>query len=152
MSARPDGTVVKASMNGDPGPQADRRRWATATTPRISADGNHVAFVVGGKSNMPKTSADPNFDTDVYVRDLVANTTTLIDNAGGGSTTAAGHQRRRERRGLRVRRHRLWSGATATAASDVFLANSGRSGDPDRPRSPGGDSVPARRRLALSPA
>ncbi|MDQ1515973.1 MAG: hypothetical protein QOE80_1803 [Actinomycetota bacterium] len=83
---RPDGTVIKASMNGDPG-QAPVPAVGDSYDPRISADGNHVAFVVGGKSNMPKTSADPNFDTDVYVRDLVANTTTLVDNP------AAGHNR-----------------------------------------------------------
>ncbi|HYT38759.1 MAG TPA: hypothetical protein VEN99_04570, partial [Acidimicrobiia bacterium] len=81
---RPDGTVIKASMNSDPQPVP---AVGDSYDPRISADGNHVAFVVGGKSNMPKTSADPNFDTDVFVRDLAANTTTLVD------SPAAGHNR-----------------------------------------------------------
>ncbi|HEV7862787.1 MAG TPA: hypothetical protein VGR20_08810 [Acidimicrobiia bacterium] len=81
---RPDGTVIKASMNSDPGPQPIPA-VGDSYDPRISADGNHVAFVVGGKSNMPKTSSDQNFDTDVYVRDLAANTTTLVNVPADGS-------------------------------------------------------------------
>jgi Tol biopolymer transport system component len=81
---RPDGTVIKASMNGDPG-QAPVPAVGDSYDPRISADGNHVAFAVGGKSNMPKTSADQNFGTDVYVRDLAANTTTQVNVPADGT-------------------------------------------------------------------
>src|SRR5436309_13352341 len=79
---RPDGTVIKASMNNDrPAPVP---AVGDSYDVRISADGNHVAFLVGGKSNLPTTSSDPNFDTDVYVRDLAGNTTTQVDNPAAG--------------------------------------------------------------------
>jgi Tol biopolymer transport system component len=79
--ARPDGSVIKASMNGDPQPV---KTEGDSYEPQISADGNKVVFVVGGKSNMPKTSSDQNPDTDVYLRDLAAKTTTLINNPASG--------------------------------------------------------------------
>ena len=80
--ARPDGTtIIKASMNSDPQPVPSN---GDSYEPRISADGTKVVFVVGGKSNMPKSSADQNTDTDVYLRDLSANTTIQINNPGGG--------------------------------------------------------------------
>jgi Tol biopolymer transport system component len=78
---RPDGTVIKASMNADPQQVA---AVGDSYEPRISADGTKVVFVVGGKSNMPKTSADQNPDTDVYLRDLSGNTTIQINQPGGG--------------------------------------------------------------------
>jgi len=82
---RPDGTVIKASMNNDrPAPVP---AVGDSYDVRISADGNHVAFVVGGKSNLPQTGADNNFDTDVYVRDLAANTTTQVDVPAGGAAS-----------------------------------------------------------------
>jgi Tol biopolymer transport system component len=82
---RPDGTVIKASMNNDrPAPVP---AVGDSYDVRISGDGNHVAFVVGGKSNLPQTSADNNFDTDVYVRDLGANTTTQVDVPAGGAAS-----------------------------------------------------------------
>src|SRR5439155_16086048 len=45
---RPDGTVIKASMNSDRQPVP---AIGDSYDPRISADGNHVAFVAGGKSS-----------------------------------------------------------------------------------------------------
>jgi hypothetical protein len=78
-------------MNSDPGPQPIPA-VGDSYDPRISADGNHVAFVVGGKSNMPKTSSDQNYDTDVYVRDLTANTTTLV-NVPSDGTPSTGDNR-----------------------------------------------------------
>ncbi len=78
---RPDGTVIKASMNGDP---QQVPAVGDSYDPQISADGTKVVFVVGGKSNMPKTSSDQNPDTDVYLRDLSGNTTIQINNPGGG--------------------------------------------------------------------
>ncbi len=83
--ARPDGTVIKASYNSDPQPVPT---IGDSYDPRISADGNHVAFVVGGKSNMPTTSGDTNVGTDVYVRDLAANKTTQVDVPSGGGAAA----------------------------------------------------------------
>jgi Tol biopolymer transport system component len=80
--AKPDGTtIVKASLNSDPQPVPSN---GDSYEPRISADGTKVVFVVGGKSNMPKSSADQNPDTDIYLRDLSANTTIQINNPGGG--------------------------------------------------------------------
>ncbi len=74
---RPDGTVIKVSMNSDPQPV---KTEGDSYEAQISADGSKVVFVVGGKSNMPKTSADQNPDTDVYLRDLNAKTTIQINN------------------------------------------------------------------------
>jgi len=78
---RPDGTLVKASMNSDP---QQVPAVGDSYEPQISGDGTKVVFVVGGKSNMPKTSADQNTDTDVYLRDLSANSTIQIDVPGAG--------------------------------------------------------------------
>jgi Tol biopolymer transport system component len=78
---RPDGTLIKASMNADPQPVP---AVGDSYDPQISADGSKVVFVVGGKSNMPKTSGDQNADTDVYLRDLSANTTVQVNVPGGG--------------------------------------------------------------------
>ena len=78
---RPDGTLIKASMNSDPQPVA---AVGDSYEPQISGDGTKVVFVVGGKSNMPKTSSDQNTDTDVYMRDLSANTTIQINVPGAG--------------------------------------------------------------------
>ena len=79
--ARPDGSLVKASMNTDPQPV---KTEGDSYEAQISGDGTKVVFVVGGKSNMPKTSADANPDTDIYVRDLSANTTTQINSPASG--------------------------------------------------------------------
>jgi hypothetical protein len=46
----------------------------------VSADGRRVAFTTGDDL----VPADTNGDTDVYVRDLVAGTTTLVSVAAGG--------------------------------------------------------------------
>jgi len=78
---RPDGTLVKASMNSDPQPVP---AVGDSYEPQISGDGTKVVFVVGGRSNMPKTSSDQNTDTDVYLRDLSANSTIQIDVPGAG--------------------------------------------------------------------
>ncbi|MEW6474011.1 MAG: hypothetical protein AB1679_17305 [Actinomycetota bacterium] len=79
--ARPDGSVVKASMNSDPQPV---KTDGDSYEPQISGDGSKVVFVVGGRSNMPRTSADQNPDTDIYLRDLAANTTTQINTPASG--------------------------------------------------------------------
>ena len=80
--AKPDGTtIVKVSMNSDPQPVPSN---GDAYEPRISADGTKVVFVVGGKSNLPKSSADQNTDTDIYLRDLSSNTTMQVNVPGGG--------------------------------------------------------------------
>ncbi|HVW34328.1 MAG TPA: hypothetical protein VHL53_17475, partial [Acidimicrobiia bacterium] len=89
-ATRPDGTVIKAAMNNDPPTPVPSN--GDSYDVRISADGNHVAFVVGGKSDMPKTGSDQNFDTDVYVRDLAAGTTTQINLPSDG-TPATGENR-----------------------------------------------------------
>ena len=47
----------------------------------ISADGTHVAFSTAASLD----PADTNGKSDVYVRDLVTNTTTLVSRASGGS-------------------------------------------------------------------
>jgi Tol biopolymer transport system component len=80
---RPDGTVIKASYNNDP--PAGVPTIGDSYDPQISADGNHVVFAVGGKSDMPTTSGDSNYGADVYERDLVANKTTQIDVPAGGA-------------------------------------------------------------------
>jgi Tol biopolymer transport system component len=79
---KPDGTVVKASMNSDPQPVP---AIGDSYDPRISADGTHVAFAVGGKKNMPTTGGDANIGTDVFVRDLVANKTIQVSVPSGGA-------------------------------------------------------------------
>jgi Tol biopolymer transport system component len=80
--ARPDGTtIIKASMNSDPQSVPSN---GDSYEPRISADGTKVVFVVGGKSNMPKSGADQNPDTDIYLRDLSANTTIQVNMPASG--------------------------------------------------------------------
>jgi Tol biopolymer transport system component len=88
--ARPDGTLVKASYNSDPQPVPT---IGDSFDPRISADGTHVAFVVNGKTNMPTTGGDSNVGSDVYVRDLGAGKTTLVDVPAGGGGAATGDSR-----------------------------------------------------------
>ncbi len=87
--AKPDGSIVKASMNSDPQPV--KAEGGDSYEPQISADGTKVVFVVAGKSNMPKTSADQNPDTDIYLRDLGSNTTIQVNVGGSG---AGGDNRR----------------------------------------------------------
>ena len=98
---RPDGTLIKASMNDDPQPVP---AVGDSYDPQISADGSKVVFVVGGKSNMPKTSGDQNPDTDVYLRDLSANTTVQVNVPRRRRQPPPGRQRGRERGGVHVRR------------------------------------------------
>ncbi len=52
-------------------------------SPSVSADGQRVAFSCSG----PLSAADTNENTDVYIRDRAAKTTTLVSaaNAGGGN-------------------------------------------------------------------
>jgi Tol biopolymer transport system component len=78
---RIDGTLIKASMNADPQPVP---AIGDSYDPQISADGTKVVFVVGGKSNMPKTSGDQNPGTDVLLRDLSANTTVQVNVPASG--------------------------------------------------------------------
>lgn len=59
--------VSRASGAETPGPSAD------SYTPRISADGNLIAFL----TNAPLSPGDADGDTDAYVRDVSAGTTTL---------------------------------------------------------------------------
>ncbi|HKN38711.1 MAG TPA: hypothetical protein VJ456_06350, partial [Acidimicrobiia bacterium] len=123
---RPDGTVIKASMNSDPTPVP---AIGDSYDPRISADGNHVAFVVGGKKNMPTTGGDANIGTDVFVRDLVANKTIQVNIPSDG-TAATGNSRRPAISGdgslvaFTSDAANLVSGDTNNAA-DVFVAKLG---------------------------
>ncbi|HET9769357.1 MAG TPA: hypothetical protein VFS16_00610, partial [Acidimicrobiia bacterium] len=81
---RPDGTVVKASMNSDPQPV---KAEGDSYDAQISGDGTKVVFAVGGRSNMPKTSADQNPGADVYLRDLSGNSTIQLNVGGDGAGT-----------------------------------------------------------------
>jgi Tol biopolymer transport system component len=87
---RPDGTVIKASMNSDPQPV---KAEGDSYDPQISGDGTKVVFAVAGRSNMPKTSADQNPGADVYLRDLAASSTIQL-NVGGDGAGSAGMSRR----------------------------------------------------------
>jgi hypothetical protein len=53
-----------------------------SSTPSISADGRYIAFISGSNNLSPD---DGDSDIDVYVRDLQANTTTLVSRAAGVS-------------------------------------------------------------------
>ncbi|MCA2215031.1 TolB family protein [Jidongwangia harbinensis] len=58
-----------------------------AFTPDISADGRRVAFMSTGNNLV---AGDTNNNSDIFVRDLRAGTTTLVSVSGGGQQVAAG--------------------------------------------------------------
>lgn len=61
-------TLVSVNMSGGPGND-------NSSSPSISADGRYVVFQSDASDLVPN---DNNGNTDVFVRDLVANTTTLV--------------------------------------------------------------------------
>ena len=69
-------TTLVSRAGGRAGPKANAR----ASQPAISADGRFVAFV-SRASNL--TSADHDHRVDVFVRDLQAHTTTLVNRGNG---------------------------------------------------------------------
>ncbi len=72
------GVTVLASREGESGPEGDDG----SVHPSISADGRYVAFESEAE-NLVATDGDG--QPDVYVRDLVANTTTLVSVHNDGS-------------------------------------------------------------------
>src|SRR4051812_29584091 len=76
------GQVTPASRASGPTGQIDE---FDAYDPSISADGRYVAFASSGKNLSPEA----NGESQVYVRDLVANTTTLVSRVSGPSGAAA---------------------------------------------------------------
>src|SRR5436853_3430588 len=96
--ALPSRSVVKASMSNSTYQAADGSTHQSPATgnsyhPSISADGTKVAFA-SDATNLPTTGADQNPDTDVFLRDLTANATKLVDQPpngvpGGASTAPA---------------------------------------------------------------
>jgi Tol biopolymer transport system component len=90
------GTTVRASVNSN-GEQADGTspepgvRGFVASSPDITADGRYVAFfssatnlVPGDTNSCPLFFEDPGRCPDVFVRDLVAGTTTRVNVAADG--------------------------------------------------------------------
>jgi len=73
---RSETTMLVSRAGGRAGPKANAR----ASQPAISADGRFVAFV-SRASNL--TSADHDHRVDVFVRDLQAHTTTLVNRGNG---------------------------------------------------------------------
>ena len=71
-------TLVSVAADGSPS-HADCRN------PAISDDGTHVAFECFGSLH----PADPGAHEQVYVRDLVTNTTTLVSRASGAAGAVA---------------------------------------------------------------
>ena len=130
---RPDGTVIKASMNADPQPVP---AVGDSYDPQISADGSKVVFVVGGKSNMPKTSGDQNADTDVYLRDLSANTTVQVNVPASGDNRRPAVNRDGSVVAFTSDAANL-VGGDSNGVADVFVAKGGAvtrvsgSGEPD---------------------
>ncbi len=70
------GLTIRASV-GDTGQQAN----GSSTNASISADGRYVAFNSAASNLVP---ADTNGVADIFVRDLVAGTTTLVSRPVGG--------------------------------------------------------------------
>jgi Tol biopolymer transport system component len=90
-------TTVRASVNSN-GEQADGTspeagvRGFVASTPDVTADGRYVAFfssatnlVPGDTNSCPLFFEDPGRCPDVFVRDLVAGTTTRVNVAADGA-------------------------------------------------------------------
>ena len=71
-------TTLVSRASGAAGAKANGRSIFAS----ISADGRYVLFS-SEATNLAADDADPGFD--VYVRDLVANTTTLVSRASGGA-------------------------------------------------------------------
>jgi Tol biopolymer transport system component len=74
-------TRVSVDSAGQPGTGSE----PTSHTPQISADGRYVVFVSGAALS----AADTNDEPDVYLRDTVAETTTLITVATDESAAGA---------------------------------------------------------------
>ena len=75
-------TLVNVPVAGATVSAADHR---ASYHPVISADGRRVAFITGTRLD---PAHDPQVYNDVYVRDLVAATTTLVTRADGADTAA----------------------------------------------------------------
>ncbi len=74
-------TVLVSRAGGD-GPSGD----ANSVTPSISADGRYVAFASRARNLVPGTEGH---GLQIYVRDLVARTTTLVSRVSGVDGVAA---------------------------------------------------------------
>ena len=88
-SAPRNDTVLVSRASGSAGAKGD----AGSGEPSLSADGRFVAFSSRASNLHPDDREefdDPEVSADVFVRDLQANTTTLISRAGG-SAGAAGN-------------------------------------------------------------
>ena len=75
-------TLVSADLGGQAGGAGVHSR-----DPEISDDGRYVVYVTS-QTNVAADVTDTNADTDVYVRDLAANTSTLV--SGGADKVAFG--------------------------------------------------------------
>jgi Tol biopolymer transport system component len=78
--AAKDDTDLVSRAGGAAGTKGDN----DSALPAVSADGRFVAFTSGASSLHPD---DGDFTFDVFVRDLQANTTTLVSRAGGAAGT-----------------------------------------------------------------
>ena len=74
--------ICRAASRRTRAAPAARRATATPRSPSISADGRFVAF---GSNATNLSGEDDDAVRDVFVRDLHANTTTLVSRAGGAT-------------------------------------------------------------------
>lgn len=72
-------TILVSRASGPAGAKANAH---PSNFPSISADGRYVAFASNGNNLVP---GDTNGVTDIFVRDLQTDTTTLVSRAGGPS-------------------------------------------------------------------
>ncbi len=77
------GTTTLVSVNSDGSDSGN----GSSSSPVISADGRLVAF---GSTAFDFGDTDPNYNQDIYVRDLVEGTTTLVSVNGTGSNSGNG--------------------------------------------------------------
>jgi len=98
-----------------------------SANPVISADGTKIAFESDSKDLT--STADNNGQTDVFLRDMVSGTTTLvsINNSGSGSGSNASHSPQITADGTRVafisQANDLAGGDRGGSKADVFLYN-----------------------------
>jgi hypothetical protein len=73
-------TTTLISIDSD-----ENQKWGAASDPHISGDGNHVAFEFWSEFDEELDPTDNNNNQDIYVRDLVSGTTTLVSIATNGT-------------------------------------------------------------------
>jgi Tol biopolymer transport system component len=105
-------TILVSRATGASGAKSNGGSWE----PSISGDGRYVAFVSGATNLSTSVTVSR---AQVYIRDLQANTTTLVSRAAGASGAAGGDSSRRPAISADGHKVAFYSSATNLSSADT---------------------------------